>query len=228
MDLKQPYMNRNHYAMRVQAYKAVRVKRLVLYVVLAISIASCSKEQNMIPIVRFYPGSTSRISQAYMAPQSDTLLRDGLFCDFWQNSVISTLIRYRHGVPDGDFWTFYETGQLESRGSYASGELDGILESYFENGKLESKVEYKSGKTWRIHNVYDSSGHSLDYGNLSEGNGWVKAYRPDGSLKLEGMYVDGYQEGTWVLYALRGLGSVSIKYERGKVILPKFRREGNY
>ncbi len=70
-------------------------------------------------------------------------------------------------------------------------------------------------KLWSIEAVNDSSGNSLDFGKLVNGNGFVKTFYPNGKVETEGNYSEGVKDGYWRFYTDNGIIGDSVFYENG-------------
>lgn len=102
--------------------------------------------------------------------------------DINNTSYVSKVIQYKDDYKHGDSKTFHS------------------------NGKLKSIVVFKNDKIWEVKTYLDSSGTSIDYGEIHEGNGRLKRYYTDISvLKEEGNVVDGMKEGYWIEYCGNGI-----------------------
>lgn len=81
---------------------------------------------------------------------------------------------------------------------YEDGELQGVCAEYFPNGKLYTSRTYSKGK--------------LD--------GAVKAWRIDGSLRLEGVYLYGKPIGFFYLYSKEGIKTTYRVVHGKKILIP--------
>jgi|SRR5690554_884341 len=97
---------------------------------------------------------------------------------------------------------YYDNKKVEKKIFFLENGLqDGISEYYHSNGELKSKIEYNYGKIWNVLVYNDSLGNPLEYGDLKNGNGYLKQYPYDSStLHKEGKVVNGYKEGYWKTY----------------------------
>ena len=97
----------------------------------------------------------------------------------------------------------YEYGEIECEKQYLNGKLNGL----FKMNNLCSGVENEYLNDYENGKGYDENG-CLIY-ELIHGNGKVKEYRYDGTLRFEGEYKNGRKNGIGKLYDLEG----NLRYE---------------
>lgn len=107
------------------------------------------------------------------------------------------------GIKEG-FWKeyFLESGKLKAEGEYKNGARFGEWKFYFESGELEQKGKYLEGGL--IHGKwqwYYKTGSILREEEFRRGreDGFLYEYDRDGNIVTQGEYIDGYEEGEWVL-----------------------------
>jgi antitoxin component YwqK of YwqJK toxin-antitoxin module len=103
-------------------------------------------------------------------------------------------------IKHGTSRLYNVNGIMEVDENYNNGLLYGIQTYYYSNGRLRGEVIYKNGKLISIKSYRDKFGKSLDYGNLENGNGYIKLYYDDGALEEEGTIRNGLREGRWKYY----------------------------
>ena len=87
--------------------------------------------------------------------------------------------------------------------------------NFYPNGVEKCKTIHIGDKLEKILFVNDTSGHSLDFGKLENGNGHVKVYDFNGTLESSGNYINGNREGWWMIYNFAGPIMDSTLYEDG-------------
>lgn len=64
-----------------------------------------------------------------------------------------------------------------------SPKFSGYRTQYHTNGKIWGVVEFKNGVLWKAIANFDSNGKPMEKGNLTDGNGTLFLYNPDGNLR---------------------------------------------
>jgi len=95
---------------------------------------------------------------------------------------------------------YYENGNIDIELNYNQGEINGEYLSYYRNKNLEFKVEYKDGVLLNVIEYYNEEGEELDFGTFNNGNGHLKKYYDDGTLRKEGDMLNGLMDGAWKFY----------------------------
>jgi antitoxin component YwqK of YwqJK toxin-antitoxin module len=124
-----------------------------------------------------------------------------------------SISNYKHGKLYGEVISYFSNGNIESITNYENGVENGILKQYFNNGNIKFIVEKSNGKLIRIQSVFDSIGTPLNYGNISQGNGYAITYYSDGNKNAEGKYIDGLRSGWWKYYSNNGILIDSIFFD---------------
>lgn len=97
---------------------------------------------------------------------------------------------------------YYPEGELRSIGLYKDGYRSEGWEYYFRNGELEQKGKYgKKGLPEGTWNWFYEDGQLLREETFRSGkeNGWLIEYDPSGKIITKGEYVDGKEEGDWLI-----------------------------
>lgn len=112
---------------------------------------------------------------------------------FSREGVIEKEISIVNGVPHGIAKEYYPNGKLKEMSTFKNGELDGIRTYYYPTGRTWSEYEHRNGKTWTIVANYDEKGKKRDAGTLKNGNGTIKYYNDDGTLRETVLFKDGVE-----------------------------------
>ena len=93
--------------------------------------------------------------------------------------------------------TFYPTGFLKENRTYVNNQLNGLLLFYYPNGQLQYYSTIEQGLIVGMQYEWWPNGHLKKYGPTKNGryHGHWKIYNEDGSLYVEGEYVDGVWNG---------------------------------
>ncbi|TCZ73630.1 toxin-antitoxin system YwqK family antitoxin [Flaviaesturariibacter aridisoli] len=97
----------------------------------------------------------------------------------------------RNGVPNGTGRRWYDSGKPMEEVTLVNGQFHGIRRYFYPNGQLWIEEEYRNGLHWNILGNWDAQGKRRDAGTLKGGNGTVKLYHEDGSLRETTTYVNG-------------------------------------
>jgi uncharacterized protein len=106
------------------------------------------------------------------------------------------------GVRHGDWKEFYANGTLKAEGKYENGVRVGDWKFYHDNGRLEqtgrysTKGEYAGEWLW-----YYPSGNLRREESFLNGlsDGLMTEYDDDGIIITQGEYIEGMEEGEWIL-----------------------------
>lgn len=128
--------------------------------------------------------------------------QEGLAYEFSEDSVVTSITTYKSGILQGfekinqvdkdnkkqGIWKeFYDNKQIKKEQKFSDDSLDGYVKEYDKKGNLLSTKKYSFGK--QIKNAPEIAN--------------VEVYREifeDGTLKYEGVYVDGVEIGTHYKY----------------------------
>lgn len=95
------------------------------------------------------------------------------------------------------------------------GKINGLYRGYHKNGSLFFELQIDHEKLVSINQYLSSDGKSLANSEFKNGNSMVNIYRPDGSLKARGKYINGFKEGPWYWVLTNGDTLEGIIYKRG-------------
>ena len=87
--------------------------------------------------------------------------------------------------------------------------------NFYPNGVEKCKTVHINDRLDKVYFVNDTGGHSLDFGEIENGNGHVNIYDFKGTLTHSGNYIDGNKEGWWMIYHFSGYVMDSILYKDG-------------
>ena len=192
--------------------------------------------------------------------------REGLWKEFYDDRIVKLEGRYRKGKRTGYWKEYSPKGQLVNTRKYDNGELVNdakeltnldIKQEFFpdSDGLVRYRGSYRKGLAEGTHIWYNEDGRidsskifkegkliaagKLDLKGLKQGT-WKEFYFPEGELKAQGDYIDGYRSGAWKFYfengALRQVGSYGPKealigqwkwyYENAQLLLNEFYKNG--
>jgi antitoxin component YwqK of YwqJK toxin-antitoxin module len=119
------------------------------------------------------------------------------------------------GNLTGKFLHYHRNGYLISEETgYDDGIFNGNVINYFPDGKIQSEHTYIDDRPVKTL-VYDHSGNLLYQAQEKDSSLYLKDFYPDGTLKNEGLMVNGKRHGKWVLYNPIGIEVSRLHYEAG-------------
>ncbi|KDR94962.1 Antitoxin component YwqK of the YwqJK toxin-antitoxin module [Peptoclostridium litorale DSM 5388] len=168
--------------------------------------------------------------------EDDDLKRWQGACEIYYDSSKSQLYEksYRiDGYMTGPYKIWHSNGQILVQGSYLletgyyyEEKKDGQWLTYSSAGVLIKNETYSMGKRSGLYRQYASSGELVEESNYQDGqyHGMYKRWDEwTGNLEMEGSYVNGQKDGTWVYYSgYYPNGALSAKtvteFQSGQVI----------
>lgn len=101
-------------------------------------------------------------------------------------------------------WLYYheKSNKIMTREFYSNGFLEGTKTTYYTNGKEAEVTQYKQGKKQGISKTFGDTGVLLKQFTYNNDilDGPVSYFNPDGTLLLEGNYVNDRKKGSWKTY----------------------------
>lgn len=107
-------------------------------------------------------------------------------------------------------------------------EGNGVTKKYYENGQIAFKVKYRDEQLINIYFVYDEKGNRLDNWEWNMDSVYVCKFRPDGSKKNCGYYVNGFKHGYWKIFTREGKKYDSVFYDNGYDTILSTKNRMNY
>lgn len=103
---------------------------------------------------------------------------------------------YRNGALQGIRELYYPDGTVKVRERHEGGEMIGLYEYFYPDGKPELWGYYIDGAMYGLWRKYAPEGYLLEEVMFSqnEERGPFWEYHPDGTLKVEGTYLNGPEE----------------------------------
>ena len=126
-------------------YGKMKPMKKILFTILILFIASCSKEISLDHIVE-------RNNLAYEVNSQTPY--NGKALNYFDNGQVELQLTYKNGEIVKEE-IYYENGQLEQWVAYKNGEMD-KGERYYENGQLEYKATYKNGEIVKRESYYEN------------------------------------------------------------------------
>jgi membrane associated rhomboid family serine protease/antitoxin component YwqK of YwqJK toxin-antitoxin module len=116
---------------------------------------------------------------------------DGPVRDHYADGKIQMKGVYNNDQRDGIFLYYSHHNTYTSAGRYFENRRVGKWQTFHNNGTLASEITYDQGSF--LVNVWDSTGVR----QVQNGNGTIKEYYASGTLKEEGLILNGKRNGTW-------------------------------
>lgn len=130
---------------------------------------------------------------------------NGKWTSWYANGAKSAEGSYdQKGELTGPYTEFDRHGRTSLRVSgYKNGQPDGTQTFYYLDGREQAKLMVQEGKITRI-DCFNLSGERIYSAQEEDGKLNYKFFFPEGSVKMEGKYVNGLREGTWKTYDIIG------------------------
>ena len=103
-------------------------------------------------------------------------------------------------IKEGPFVFYHRNGIVQSKGSYVNGKHHGPWISWDKQGRLLDSSMYKNGVVEKRTVYYPEGSLSEITGINSSGKIESRGFKPNGSLKYEGILKNGKKEGEWTFY----------------------------
>lgn len=167
--------------------------------------------------------------------------REGLHVEHHANGQRAEETTYAAGKGEGPFKAWHPNGQLAREGTLKAGllygerrfydewgtlrqidrfgdngKLQGLREEFARNGSKQTEFEYRNDLLVR-YAYFDPNGKLIGEGSRSKGKFKLKGFSADGSLRVEGVYLDeGAKDGEWKYYQPDGTLDAEESYVEGK------------
>ncbi|MCF6295659.1 MAG: toxin-antitoxin system YwqK family antitoxin [Flavobacteriaceae bacterium] len=142
-------------------------------------------------------------------------------CESYENGIIQSYAEFKDGLINGKMKYFFPNGKVEEEVEWTNGIANGKVKYFYENGQLaeEGQVtnESKEG-TWKS---YYPNGHlkNLENWKNNQMQDSVFSYFENGNLHSKGVFVNGKEDGRWVMYdSISGKIDGYLYYENGKAV----------
>ncbi|MBK9175816.1 MAG: hypothetical protein IPM46_05650 [Flavobacteriales bacterium] len=155
---------------------------------------------------------------------------EGGWKNWHPNGKVSKEGTLKAGSPIGEVRTYDEWGTLRKIERYGEGgKLQGLREEFNKNGSRHMDMEYKNDLLVR-YVYYGLDGKVLGQGTRSKGKFQLKGYHPDGTVRVEGLYLDeGAKDGLWKYYHPDGTLDSEENYAKGtETGIHKYFDEGGF
>lgn len=124
----------------------------------------------------------------------------------------------REGQPDGYWKTYYENGNLKSEGNRKNFQLDGLWKFYDSDGRKTLQISYENNKKHGERITYLENETIVENFLDDIKQGISIHYFPDGKIKKEVFFKDGYEEGYLKEYDVHGNVITLYEYRKGFII----------
>ncbi len=150
---------------------------------------------------------------------------------FYTGGNLSSEGYLRQGQPDGYWKTYHENGNLKSEGNRKDFLLDGVWKFYDSDGKISLEISYdnnvKHGK--RITYLDDEKIEENFENDVKQG--YTYHFYPEGNLKKDVFFKDGFEEGYLKEYDINGNVITLYEYKKGflinREIINRYNTAGN-
>jgi len=171
--------------------------------------------------------------------EEEVLISEGNRIDFELDSSwmfyddegkITMEISYRKGKKDGIRRTYREDETIEE--SFVADQKEGLTNYYYPDGKIKREVNFKYGLEQGLSREFDTDGRIITlttyksgfitereiinrYDNIGRKHGLWKYFYADGTLRMEGRYKHGRENGYFKEYDVKGNLVSTAKYADG-------------
>ncbi len=138
--------------------------------------------------------------------------------NYYPNGAIQSIIHYKGNKEHGKSVYFYNhPNTVEIEVEMRNGKRNGQFRRYFINGYLDTQCTYKDDLIEGCEIMYLANGTKTQITNYKDGkkNGPHTAFHIDGSVKIEGGFVNDMFDGDWKFYDERGVLVGEGKFENG-------------
>ncbi len=138
---------------------------------------------------------------------------DGIWSYYWDNGQLFASGDFSQNHEYGSNWTFYN----RNGGPYYDGQLDSVVVSDMGLYGTPSTVSFFSGKHQDVVQFYSNyTVRSTERLSTEMRQGKVFFYFPNGKIQVEANFVDGLEEGPYIVYHESGVPYYQGRYEKGK------------
>lgn len=110
---------------------------------------------------------------------------------YYPNGKPESEVMIKNDQFEGTCTWYYENGNLKQVTEYKNDKHNGSNKYYYSNGQLWVDIIFKDGLEWTVIGNYTKDGKKRDGGTLKNGNGTVKYYEEDGTLREVLTFVNG-------------------------------------
>jgi antitoxin component YwqK of YwqJK toxin-antitoxin module len=222
--------------------KKINCRTLFVLIFVNILIACKPEHKEIISTLSSYPDGKPREVKIY-SDASDS----SKYCSilYFPNGRIEQKGNYSKYKMNGSWMWWYDNGQMKDSAELVNEIYVNRRKHWYRNGKIK-EMEYIKSRNCKddccdgYYVYYDSSGMLSGHKMLKNGSGYDISYKTKGtdsiytqlhhyvfdgkriewapdSVRLEGQYENGHEEGTWYLYK-KGEKTGSVTYLHGKKV----------
>jgi antitoxin component YwqK of YwqJK toxin-antitoxin module len=172
------------------------------------------------PFTDKYEDGKTRVERQVALYSDEHRESDGYYREFYPNGKPFIDGNYRQGKQHGEWSYFYDNGQLQRKVTYQDGRLHGAWDRFRADGTLAAKHSYENGLRHGTWQTFDATGKQLlQEENYSQGkpNGTMKAWHPNGKLRVQVEIKDGKQHGRTQQWDENGKLVADVGYIEGKL-----------
>lgn len=151
---------------------------------------------------------------------------DGIWTYYWDNGQLFASGDFTHNHQYGSNWVFYN----RNGGPYYDGKLDSVAVLDLGMFGTPSTVSFYSGNNQDVVQFYSNyTVRSTERLSTNMRQGKVYFYYPNGNIQVEANFVNGLENGPYIVYHENGVPYYQGMYEQGKRvgIWEFYDKEGN-
>jgi antitoxin component YwqK of YwqJK toxin-antitoxin module len=149
---------------------------------------------------------------------------------YFENGAPESERSYKNGMLNGTSLWYYPNGNLQQEATYRDNMLHGPSLRWHENGKLQSEMYFKNNLKDSINRTFNTSGDLviLEHYRNDTLHGLYERYYPEGRQRMiQGAYVDGLMDGSWLFFSSEGSVIGKADYILGTGIQKAWHPNGN-
>jgi len=196
----------------------MKASRIVVssFLIIGMGMLSCTHDNRQKETRIEHALTLHRIADDYLEVRetlkSDTVINDGATIILINNSI-REIYSYNMGKMEGSYFVLSERGSLSHFGRMHDDKREGLQYRFHASGIVRDIIQCRKGYVDSILLCADALGRTLDCGRLSNGNGRVTLYYPDGTIEAEGVYENGQRKGKWLFSSANGAISNIVDYD---------------
>jgi antitoxin component YwqK of YwqJK toxin-antitoxin module len=172
------------------------------------------------PFTDKYEDGKTRVERQVALYSDEHRESDGYYREFYPNGKPFIDGNYRQGKQHGEWSYFFDNGQLQRKVTYQDGRLHGEWDRFRADGTLAAKHSYENGLRHGIWQTFDATGKQLlqeEVYSHGKPNGTMKAWHPNGKLKVQVEVKDGVSHGRTQQWDENGKLLADVTYVEGKL-----------
>lgn len=212
---------------------------LLSFLLLPIGLALMPVAYAQTTVTRYYDDEQQILKETFQVSATDPSVLNGAYTAYFTDGTVKTKGQYEanhatgrweyfyeNGIPKmrgelqnnrnaGRWEYFFENGQLQMAGTVNDSTRQGPWQFYYENGQLKQEGSFTAGQRTGTWNEYHEGGALKSRALHRQDTVSYQAFYPSGARQLEGIKVQGRNQGQWTSYYETGELQAEGEYENG-------------